>query len=277
MAYRILRHLATKTGRLLAAGLLISTVTGGALAVQGANDAKAAIVWCSGDPTILVNGNPVSVTVSVPTERLRDVDYVTITFHVPSNANVQAILNTSVLFREKTVIVKDQPPVYGLVANVRIPVEVTTTARGTAFRQWATARLSELLVKGFTLDDERLKEGRSLGIDYFDELLERIRAIRASERMFYQKITDIYATSISPRRRLGDQEGRRAAGWRCDGHSEGRHRAGPRQRQLRQRSQPTEGQGALTDRERTPERRQRSTRLVLLVRPRVRSTSPGGT
>ena len=68
--------------------------------------------------------------------------------------------------------------------------------RGTAFRQWATARLGELLVKGFTLDDERLKEGRTLGADYFDELLERIRDIRASERMFYQKITDIYATSV---------------------------------------------------------------------------------
>src|SRR5690606_36268572 len=51
-------------------------------------------------------------------------------------------------------------------------------------------------VKGFTLDDERLKEGRTLGADYFDELLERIRDIRASERMFYQKITDIYATSV---------------------------------------------------------------------------------
>ena len=70
------------------------------------------------------------------------------------------------------------------------------SARGTVFRQWATARLSELLIKGFTMDDERLKQGRSLGADYFDELLERIRAIRASERMFYQKITDIYATSI---------------------------------------------------------------------------------
>lgn len=68
--------------------------------------------------------------------------------------------------------------------------------RGTAFRQWATARLAELLVKGFTLDDERLKAGRTLGADYFDELLERIRDIRASERLFYQKITDIYATSI---------------------------------------------------------------------------------
>jgi hypothetical protein len=67
--------------------------------------------------------------------------------------------------------------------------------RGTVFRQWATARLGELLVKGFTLDDERLKEG-SLGAAYFDELLERIRDIRASERMFYQKIADIYVTSI---------------------------------------------------------------------------------
>ena len=70
------------------------------------------------------------------------------------------------------------------------------SARGTAFRQWATARLSELLVKGFTLDDERIKAGRTLGSDYFDELLARIRDIRSSERLFYQKITDIYATSI---------------------------------------------------------------------------------
>jgi hypothetical protein len=70
------------------------------------------------------------------------------------------------------------------------------SARGTAFRQWATARLSELLVKGYTLDDERIKAGQTLGADYFDELLERIRDIRASERLFYQKVTDIYATSI---------------------------------------------------------------------------------
>jgi hypothetical protein len=70
------------------------------------------------------------------------------------------------------------------------------SARGTAFRQWATARLSELLVKGFTLDDERIRAGRTLGNDYFDELLARIRDIRSSERLFYQKISDIYATSI---------------------------------------------------------------------------------
>lgn len=68
--------------------------------------------------------------------------------------------------------------------------------RGTQFRQWATERLNEYLVKGFTMDDDRLKEMRNFGQDYFDELLERIRDIRTSERRFYQKITDIYATAI---------------------------------------------------------------------------------
>ncbi len=68
--------------------------------------------------------------------------------------------------------------------------------RGTQFRQWATENLSEYLVKGFVMDDERLKEGKHLGTDYFDELLERIRDIRASEKRFYQKIKDIYSLSI---------------------------------------------------------------------------------
>jgi len=84
---------------------------------------------------------------------------------------------------------------YNLEAILAVGYRVRS-GRGTAFRQWATVRLSELLVKGFTMDDERLKAGQTLGDDYFDELLERIRDIRASERMFYQKITDIYATSI---------------------------------------------------------------------------------
>ncbi len=69
--------------------------------------------------------------------------------------------------------------------------------RGTQFRQWATARLSEYLIKGFTMDDERLKNPPGPGVpDYFDELLERIRDIRASERRFYSKVLDIYATSV---------------------------------------------------------------------------------
>jgi hypothetical protein len=68
--------------------------------------------------------------------------------------------------------------------------------RGTQFRRWATERLREYVVKGFVLDDERLQEGRSLGADYFDELLERIREIRASEKRFYQKIRDLYALAV---------------------------------------------------------------------------------
>lgn len=65
--------------------------------------------------------------------------------------------------------------------------------RGTQFRQWAIQRLNEYIVKGFTLDDERLSKPG--GVDYFDELLDRIRAIRASEKRFYQKIRDIYTLS----------------------------------------------------------------------------------
>jgi protein RhuM len=66
--------------------------------------------------------------------------------------------------------------------------------QGTLFRQWATQRLRDYLIKGFALDDERLKKGSSY--NYFKELLDRIREIRLSERLFYQQIKDIYATSI---------------------------------------------------------------------------------
>ncbi len=64
--------------------------------------------------------------------------------------------------------------------------------RGTQFRIWATQRLNEYLVKGFAMDDARLKAGVNIGSDYFDEMLERIRDIRSSEKRFYQKIRDIY-------------------------------------------------------------------------------------
>ncbi|MFA6363105.1 virulence RhuM family protein [Methanoregula sp.] len=70
------------------------------------------------------------------------------------------------------------------------------SSRGTQFRRWATERLREYLIKGFVIDDERLKDGRSIGADYFDELLERIRDIRASEKRFYQKIREIYKLAV---------------------------------------------------------------------------------
>jgi hypothetical protein len=82
---------------------------------------------------------------------------------------------------------------YNLEATIAIGYRVKSH-RGTQFRQWATARLKEYLIKGFAMDDERLKQAG--GGDYFDELLQRIRDIRSSERVFWRKVLDIYATSI---------------------------------------------------------------------------------
>lgn len=82
---------------------------------------------------------------------------------------------------------------YNLDAIIAVGYRVNSY-QATQFRIWATKTLKEFIIKGFVLDDERLKQGGQLfGKDYFDELLERIREIRASERRFYQKITDIYA------------------------------------------------------------------------------------
>ena len=81
---------------------------------------------------------------------------------------------------------------YNLDAIISVGYRVNSV-QATQFRIWATKTLREFVIKGFVLDDNRLKQGKSFGKDYFDELLERIREIRASERRFYQKITDIYA------------------------------------------------------------------------------------
>jgi len=80
---------------------------------------------------------------------------------------------------------------YNLDAIIAVGYRVNSR-QATQFRIWATQTLREFIIKGFVMDDERLKQGTRFGKDYFDELLERIREIRASERRFYQKITDIY-------------------------------------------------------------------------------------
>jgi hypothetical protein len=81
---------------------------------------------------------------------------------------------------------------YNLDAVIAVGYRVNSV-QATKFRIWATTTLKEFIIKGFVLDDERLKQGKRFGKDYFTELLERIREIRASERRFYQKLTDIYA------------------------------------------------------------------------------------
>lgn len=88
--------------------------------------------------------------------------------------------------RRKTLLY-DLPMILAVGYRVR-------SVRGTQFRQWATRHLAEFLVKGFVLDDARLKD--PAGTDYFDELLARLRDIRASEKRFYQKVRDIYATAV---------------------------------------------------------------------------------
>ena len=85
---------------------------------------------------------------------------------------------------------------YNLSAIIAVGYKVNSE-RAVQFRKWATAIIQEFTIKGYTMDDERLKRGGSILSDrYFEEQLQRIREIRLSERKFYQKITDIYATSI---------------------------------------------------------------------------------
>lgn len=93
--------------------------------------------------------------------------------------------------QEGTRQVKREVEYYNLDAIIAVGYRVNSR-QATQFRIWATNTLREFIIKGFVLDDERLKQGNRFGKDYFDELLERIREIRASERRFYLKITDIY-------------------------------------------------------------------------------------
>jgi hypothetical protein len=101
----------------------------------------------------------------------------------------------SVVQKEGSRNVKRKVTFYSLEAIIAIGYRVNS-ARGTQFRIWATDKLKSYILKGFALDKDRFIKGTKFNARYFDELLEEIREIRASERMAYQKITDIYATSI---------------------------------------------------------------------------------
>ncbi len=106
---------------------------------------------------------------------------------LPEQAVVKEYLTTAADGKKYRTFIYSLPMILAVGYRVR-------SLRGTQFRQWATRNLTEFLTKGFVMDDERLKNpGR---LDYFDELLERIREIRASEKRFYQKIRDLFALSI---------------------------------------------------------------------------------
>ena len=123
------------------------------------------------------------------------------------NEHLKNIYETSELTRESTIRnfrivqqeggrnVSRQVEFYNLDAIISVGYRVNSM-RATQFRQWATQVLREFAIKGYVLDKKRLENGAFLGEDYFERLLEEIREIRLSERKFYQKITDIYATSV---------------------------------------------------------------------------------
>ena len=121
------------------------------------------------------------------------------------NKHLKNIFASGELFEEAVISILEttasdgksyQTRYYNLDAIIAVGYRVNSY-QATQFRIWATKVLREFILKGFALDDERLKQGnRVFGKDYFDELLERIREIRASERRFYQKLTDIYALSV---------------------------------------------------------------------------------
>ena len=123
------------------------------------------------------------------------------------NEHLQNIYNTDELAKEATIRkirtvqkegnrkVSRELDFYNLDAIIAVGYRVNSH-QATQFRIWATKTLKEFIIKGFVLDDDRLKQGKKFGKDYFDELLERIREIRASERRFYLKITDIYALAV---------------------------------------------------------------------------------
>ncbi len=122
--------------------------------------------------------------------------------HIKNIFEEGELLEDSTLSKMETVVnrgyrgeVKEEIIYYNLDMIIAVGYRVNSY-KATQFRIWATQTLKEYIIKGFVLDDERLKQGKKFGKDYFDELLERIREIRASERRFYQKITDIYALSV---------------------------------------------------------------------------------
>lgn len=129
---------------------------------------------------------------------LFDVDVRTISDHL-KNVYQSGELTEEATIRKNRIVQKEgnrdvqrEVAFYNLDAIISVGYRVNS-AQATQFRIWATKTLREFIVKGFVLDDERLKNGSHFGKDYFDELIVRIQEIRASERRFYQKITDIYS------------------------------------------------------------------------------------
>ncbi|WP_417447422.1 RhuM family protein, partial [Kangiella sp.] len=132
---------------------------------------------------------------------LFDVDVRTVSEHLKNIYSLRELDQEATIRKFRIVQVEGSREVnrnidfYNLDAIISVGYRVNSV-RATQFRQWATQVLREFSIKGYVIDKERMENGSFLGEDYFERLLEEIREIRLSERRFYQKITDIYATSV---------------------------------------------------------------------------------
>ena len=132
---------------------------------------------------------------------LFDVDKSVVSRHLSNIYTERELVKTATVAKYATVQTEGARQVtrnleyYNLEAIIAVGYRVNSR-RATDFRRWATRVLRDFAIRGYVLDKERLENGKFLGEDYFDRLIEEIQAIRLSERRFYQKITDIYATSM---------------------------------------------------------------------------------
>ena len=169
--------------------------------IQMRNSSAEFLIFTSqtGDNTIevRVEGETVWLTQKMIGE-LFDVGVNTVNYHLKELFKTGEINENSVIriFRiTATDGKKYDTQFYNLDAIISVGYRVNSL-RATQFRQWATSVLRDFAVRGYVLDKERLKNGSFFGKEYFDHLIEEIREIRASERKFYQKITDIYTTAM---------------------------------------------------------------------------------
>jgi hypothetical protein len=158
------------------------------------------LFYTSPDGTVRIDVSFQNETFWLSQKKMADlfgVESHTITYHLKEifkSAELQEVSTTRkirVVQKEGNRDVSRDVDFYNLDAIISVGYRVNSY-QATQFRVWATKTLREFIIKGFVMDDERLKQGKRFGKDYFDELLERVREIRASERRFYLKITDIY-------------------------------------------------------------------------------------
>lgn len=163
-------HFAPFVSRRLLLALLLLAVAPFALFARPASPADARLIWCAGDPAIVVNGTVVSVNVHLPLENLKQVDHVEVVFHVPSNARVTAVINDSLLFEARPRYVKDLPAQSGLLGTP-VVAEIIVHHSGKTFPVAATTVVtgkgSSLWTQGTTASPLKIKTQGLLNLRLF--------------------------------------------------------------------------------------------------------------